>query len=69
MLLLADQLSRMFSLLGSIGQQFEVRILDALFLNQLRKVYANGVEALSGIDLQVKEGKPKTLISCCNLKL
>ena len=46
----------MFSLLESIGQQFEVRILDALFLNQLRKVYANGVEALSGIDLQVKEG-------------
>ena len=30
--------------------------LDALVLNQLRKVYPNGVEALSGIDLTVKEG-------------
>ena len=46
----------MLSLLGSIGQQLQVRILHALSLKQLRKVYANGVEALSGIDLQVKEG-------------
>ena len=30
--------------------------MDALVLEQLRKVYANGVEALSGIDLTVKEG-------------
>jgi len=30
--------------------------VDALVLEQLRKVYANGVEALSGIDLTVKEG-------------
>ena len=30
--------------------------LDALVLKQLRKLYPNGVEALSGIDLTVKEG-------------
>jgi len=30
--------------------------LDALDLKDLRKVYANGVEALSGIDLTVREG-------------
>ena len=30
--------------------------MHALSIKQLRKVYANGVEALSGIDLQVKEG-------------
>ncbi|MCY3729977.1 MAG: ABC transporter ATP-binding protein [Rhodospirillaceae bacterium] len=30
--------------------------LHALVLEQLRKVYANGVEALSGIDLTVQEG-------------
>ena len=30
--------------------------MDALVLEQLRKVYATGVEALSGIDLSVKEG-------------
>ena len=32
------------------------RGLDALVLKQLRKTYPNGVEALSGIDLCVKEG-------------
>lgn len=30
--------------------------MDALDLKDLRKVYANGVEALSGIDLTVREG-------------
>ena len=30
--------------------------MDALVLERLRKVYPNGVEALSGIDLTVKEG-------------
>jgi len=30
--------------------------LDALVIKQLRKVYANGVQALAGIDLTVKEG-------------
>ena len=30
--------------------------MDALVLERLRKVYPNGIEALSGIDLTVKEG-------------
>ena len=30
--------------------------LDALVINDLRKVYKNGIEALKGIDLVVKEG-------------
>jgi ABC-2 type transport system ATP-binding protein len=34
----------------------EVGILDALVINDLRKVYKNGLEALKGIDLVVDEG-------------
>lgn len=34
----------------------ENRPLDALVIKQLRKVYANGLEALKGIDLTVEEG-------------
>ena len=34
----------------------ENRPLDALVLKQLRKVYANGLEALKSIDLIVEEG-------------
>ena len=30
--------------------------MDALVVENLRKVYRNGVEALKGIDLTVKEG-------------
>jgi ABC-2 type transport system ATP-binding protein len=30
--------------------------MDALIINQLRKVYPNGLEALKGIDLTVREG-------------
>ncbi len=34
----------------------ENRPLDALVIKQLRKVYANGLEALKGIDLTVEDG-------------
>ena len=30
--------------------------MDALIIKDLRKVYSNGVEALKGIDLTVREG-------------